>query len=211
VRYLPPNVPDRRATNVTWQSTAVDRPAREQLNGHRAAVLWFTGLSASGKTTLANIIDQKLLAAGVHACLLDGDNLRHGLNSNLGFSPQDRAENVRRIAECSKLFFEAGLITLVAVISPNRSDRDMVRAMFPRGCFVEIHVDTPLEVCEDRDPRGLYERARKGEIPQFTGVSAPYERPEDPEVRIDGSGEADEQTERVLTWLREQEIIPPAK
>lgn len=201
---------NKKATNVTWQATAVGREDREQLKGHRAAVLWFTGLSASGKTTLANMTDRKLLAAGIHSCLLDGDNLRHGLNGNLGFSPQDRAENVRRIAECSKLFYDAGLIVLVAVISPNESDRKMVRGKFPDGGFVEIHVDTPLEVCEERDPRGLYKRARAGEIPQFTGISAPYEKPIEPEIRIDGAGDADEQTERVLGWLREQGVIPAA-
>jgi adenylyl-sulfate kinase len=201
-------VTDRRATNVSWQVTAVDLAHRERLNGHKAAVLWFTGLSASGKTTLANLVDQQLVAAGVHACLLDGDNLRHGLNANLGFSADDRAENVRRIAECSRLFFDAGLITLVAVISPTQADRDLVRARYPAGRFVEIHVDTPLGVCEERDPRGLYRKARDGQIPEFTGVTSPYETPREPELRLDGSGDAMQQAERVLAWLRAHEIIP---
>lgn len=197
-----------KATNVTWQATAVVREDREKKHGHKGAVLWFTGFSASGKTTLANIVDQKLLELGAHAALLDGDNLRHGLNSNLGFTPEDRAENVRRIAECSKLFFEAGLIALVAVISPKQSDRDFVREKFPQGRFVEIFVDTPIEICEARDPRGLYKKARSGEIPQFTGISAPYDVPSEPEIRIDGAGDADEQAERILKWLRDHGILP---
>lgn len=199
-----------KATNVTWQATAVVREGREDNNGHKGAVLWFTGFSASGKTTLANIVDRKLIEMGAHSALLDGDNLRHGLNANLGFTPEDRAENVRRIAECSKLFFEAGLIALVAVISPKQSDRDFVREKFPQGRFVEIFVDTPIEVCEQRDPRGLYKKARSGEIPEFTGISAPYDVPSEPEIRIDGAGDADEQTQRVIQWLRDHGILPAA-
>ena len=197
-----------KATNVVWQEGRVDLETRERLNGHKAAVLWFTGLSASGKTTLANAVDAELVSKGVHACLLDGDNLRHGINGNLGFSPEDRAENVRRIAECTKLFFEAGLVVMVAVISPAQSNRDTARALVPEGRFVEIFVDTPLAVCEERDPKGLYKKARAGEIPNFTGISAPYEAPVNPEIRLDGSRELTELVRQVVGYLRDQALIP---
>jgi adenylyl-sulfate kinase len=196
------------ATNITWQDGHVDREAREQLNGHRAAVLWFTGLSASGKTTLANAVDSRLHAEGVHACLLDGDNLRHGINANLGFSTDDRAENVRRIAECTRLFFDAGLIVLVAVISPTQAERDQARARLPAGRFVEIFVDTPIELCEERDPKGLYRRARAGEIPMFTGVSSPYERPPAAELHLDGAAPIADLAAQVVDHLRAQALIP---
>ncbi len=195
--------------NVHWQTHAVNREAREALNGHRAAVMWFTGLSAAGKTTLANRVDQRLVQLGVHACLLDGDNVRHGLNANLGFSPEDREENVRRLTECAKLFFEAGLVVLIAVIAPYQRDRDRVRAMLPEGRFLETHVATPLAVCEERDPKGLYAKARRGEIKQFTGIDAPYEAPANPELLLDGSADLDGEVDKVIAHLRDAGLIPP--
>jgi adenylylsulfate kinase len=181
---------------------SVDTAMREQLNGHKGAVLWFTGLSGSGKSTLAHALDEHLHRRGVHTYVLDGDNIRSGLNSDLGFSAEERQENIRRIGEVARLFADAGLITLTAFISPYRRDRDQVRALLPEGRFIEIFVKCPLDVAEGRDPKGLYKKARAGEIPQFTGVSDPYEEPEAPEVTVDTStqaiGEALQQVERYL-------------
>jgi adenylylsulfate kinase len=173
-----------KSTNVTWQVGQVTKAEREELLGQKGATLWFTGLSASGKSTLAIETERRLHEHGYLTYILDGDNIRHGLNSNLGFSPRDRAENIRRIGEVSSLFADAGLIVLTAFISPYRADRDGVRAMHRGGNFIEVHVDCPIEVCEHRDPKGLYRRARAGEIQEFTGVSAPYEPPERPEIVI---------------------------
>ncbi|MCI1859414.1 MAG: adenylyl-sulfate kinase [Sporolactobacillus sp.] len=175
---------ETKATNITWQKTKVSHADRETLNGHRGAVLWFTGLSGSGKSSLAVAAEQALYRRGIHTYLLDGDNIRHGLNRNLGFCPEDRRENIRRIGEVAKLFADAGLIVLTAFISPYRADRDAVRRLIDPGRFIEIYVDCPIDICERRDPKGLYKRARRGEIKQFTGIDAPYEAPLHPELIV---------------------------
>ncbi len=174
---------------------------REAVLGHSSATVWFTGLSGSGKSTLAFAIEEALVERGAAAYVLDGDNVRFGLNRDLGFSPEDRTENIRRIGEVCRLFQDAGMIVLTAFISPYRADRDQVRALHPEGRFVEVFVDTPLEVCESRDVKGLYRKARAGEIPEFSGVSAPYEVPTDPEVRVDTSKPLDECVAEVLAYL----------
>jgi adenylylsulfate kinase len=193
-------------------SEAVDpkplvRAEREQIKPHRGALVWFTGLSASGKTTLARAVERKLHALGVHTYRLDGDVVRDGLNGDLGFSPEDRRENVRRIAEVGRLMVDAGLVVVVAVIAPYAKDRATTRARFGEGDFFEVWVDTPLEVCEQRDPKGLYKRARAGELENFTGISAPYEVPENPDLRAVGSGLLEEQRDRVIAMLRDAEVI----
>jgi adenylyl-sulfate kinase len=157
---------------------------RERRNGHSACVIWLTGLSASGKSTLAGELERELFAQGKQVCLLDGDDVRHGLCSDLGFSPEDRRENIRRIGEVARLFVERGLICITAFISPYRRDRDLVRRLLPEGRFIEVFVNAPLAVCEARDPKGLYARARANQIPDFTGISAPYERPLEPEIEL---------------------------
>ena len=168
---------EQRATNVTLHKHRVSSEDRCKLAGHKGAVLWFTGLSGSGKSTVANEVDYKLNGMGKRTYVLDGDNVRMGLNKNLGFSAEDRAENIRRIGEVAKLFADSGTITTTAFISPYRADRDAVRALLPEGQFIEIHVNASLETCEARDPKGLYKKARAGEIKNFTGISAPYEAP----------------------------------
>lgn len=183
------------------------RSEREQLKSHRGALVWFTGLSGSGKTTLARAVEWQLHALGVHTYRLDGDVVRDGLNVDLGFSPENRRENVRRIAEVGRLMVDAGLIVVVAVIAPYASDRAATRARFGNGDFFEVWVDTPLEICEQRDPKGLYKRARAGEIADFTGISAPYEVPDQPELRALGTGELDEQRDRVIAMLRSAGVL----
>ena len=183
----------RRAQNVHWQSAVVTREAHARQKGQSPKVLWFTGLSGSGKSTIANIVEQKLHSMGRHSFLLDGDNIRHGLNRDLDFSEAGRVENIRRVGEVAKLMADAGLIVLTAFISPFKAERDMVRALLPQDEFVEIFVDTPLDVAEDRDVKGLYAKARAGEIAEFTGISSPYEAPERPELRIDTTKETAEQ------------------
>ena len=168
-----------------WQKLGVDKTARRKLNGHMSRVLWFTGLSGSGKSTIAIAVEKELHARGIKTYVLDGDNIRHGLNGDLGFTDSDRVENIRRIGEITKLMVDAGLVVLTAFISPFRVDREKVRNLFEDGEFVEIFVDTPLEVAELRDPKGLYQKARRGEIPNFTGISSPYEPPLDPDLRIE--------------------------
>jgi bifunctional enzyme CysN/CysC len=175
----------RRAANVHWQALDVDRQARARIKGQEPRCLWFTGLSGSGKSTIANMVEKRLLASGHHTYLLDGDNVRHGLNNDLGFSDEDRVENIRRVAEVAKLMVDAGLIVLVSFISPFRSERRMARDLFAPGEFVEVFVDTPLEICEQRDVKGLYAKARAGRIPNFTGIDSPYERPEAAELVLD--------------------------
>ena len=174
----------RRADNIHWQAVEVNQQARVALKGQHARCFWFTGLSASGKSTIANLFDKRLYAAGRHTYLLDGDNVRHGLNRDLGFTEADRVENIRRIAEVARLMVDAGLIVLVSFISPFRAERRFARSLFRPGEFVEVYVDTPLEVCERRDPKGLYKKARAGALKNFTGLDSPYEPPENPEVWI---------------------------
>lgn len=199
----------RRSENVVWQDIAVKRDDREKRRGHRGAVLWFTGLSASGKSTLASAVEKRLFAEGYFSYILDGDNVRHGLNGDLGFSPDDRSENIRRVGEVAKLFAEAGALVLTAFISPYRRDRDGIREIMTRdGDFVEIHVSCPLEVCEARDPKGLYKRARAGEIPDFTGIDAPYEAPEAAELVVQTNVyDVDNCAERVISYLRDHGYI----
>ena len=192
----------RRAQNIHWQAVDVDKTVRASQKQQTPRILWFTGLSGSGKSTIANILELELQAEGRHTYLLDGDNVRHGLNRDLGFTDADRVENIRRVGEVAKLMVDAGLIVLVSFISPFRAEREMVRNMVAEGEFVEIFVDTPLEVCEARDPKGLYGRARAGEIKNFTGIDSPYEPPEDPELREDTTAlSAEEAAGRVLAYL----------
>jgi len=174
--------------NVQWQDVAVDKAARTAAMHHRPMVVWFTGLSGAGKSTLANLVEQRLHALGVHTYLLDGDNVRHGLSRDLGFSAADRVENIRRVGEVAALMVDAGLVVLAAFISPYRAERQLVRDMVAPGEFVEVFVDTPLAVAERRDTKGLYARARRGELRDFTGIDAPYETPLQPELRLDADG-----------------------
>jgi len=196
------------STNIVWHEMAVDKEARSALMGQRPAAIWFTGLSGSGKSTIANLVDRKLHALGRHTFILDGDNVRHGLNRDLGFSEADRVENIRRAAEAARLMIDAGLIVMVSFISPYRSDRDAARERFEPGEFLEVFVDTPVEECRRRDPKGLYRRADQGLISNFTGVSAPYEAPLSPEVRLTtAEASAEELADRVIVELRRRAII----
>ena len=192
----------RRASNVVWQALKVDKEARSRAMGQKPCILWFTGLSGAGKSTIADRVEQKLQSLGSHTYLLDGDNVRHGLNRDLGFTEVDRVENIRRIAEVARLMADAGLIVIVSFISPFRSEREMARGLAEEGEFVEIFVDTPVEVCEARDPKGLYAKARRGDLLNFTGIDSPYEPPENPELRIDTTNTSvDEAADRVLESL----------
>jgi adenylylsulfate kinase len=196
------------ATNVTWHDHKVSKADRAKNNGHKGALLWFTGLSGSGKSTIANTVDHLLHEMGKHTMVLDGDNIRMGLNKNLGFSPADRTENIRRIGEVGKLFVEAGVITTTAFISPYREDRDQVRALFAPGEFVEIYVKASVETCEKRDPKGLYKKARAGEIKEFTGISAPYEEPANPELVLDSDTKGiDELAQQVADYLKKNGVL----
>jgi adenylylsulfate kinase len=199
----------QKSTNVHWHEGRVSRGEREGRNGHRGAILWFTGLSGSGKSTLANAVDHRLHELGLSSYVLDGDNVRHGLNGDLGFSPEDRTENIRRIGEVAKLFTDAGTFALTAFISPYREDRDQIRATTDRpDDFVEIFVSCPLDVCEERDPKGLYVKARAGEIPEFTGISAPYEEPVTAEIVVDTAvSSLDECVDVVLNHLVERGYV----
>ena len=176
-----------KATNITWHEGHVGREEREKLLGQKGVLIWMTGLSASGKSTIAYTLEHALVQRGRLAYVLDGDNIRHGLNKNLGFSAEDRTENIRRIGEVGKLYVDAGIITITAFISPYRADRQIARETVGEGSFYEVFCDTPLEVCEERDPKGLYKKARAGEIKGFTGIDDPYEAPEKPELVIDTS------------------------
>ena len=197
-----------KADNLTWHVGEVDKDARAAAHGHRGAVLWFTGLSGSGKSTIGHRVERMLLERGAFAYVLDGDNVRHGLNSDLGFAPEDRVENIRRIGEVARLFADAGALVVSAFISPYREDRDRIRDLMPTGEFVEVFVDTPLEVCEARDPKGLYKRARAGEIRNFTGLDAPYEAPDDPEVHLKtAESTVDESAEQVIRYLEDAHVL----
>ena len=195
-------------SNIVWHHHKVTRADRASNKNQKPCLLWFTGLSGSGKSTIANALDVALHDRGYHTFLLDGDNVRHGLCKDLGFSDDDRVENIRRIGEVSKLFADAGLIVLSAFISPFTSDRRLVRNLFPAGEFIEVFMDTPLDTCEERDPKGLYQKARAGEIKHFTGITSPYEAPERPEVRLDTSAMTVEQcVESLIEYLRHRELI----
>jgi len=194
--------PLRRATNVHWQSVDIDKQSRAGLKGQKPQVLWFTGLSGAGKSTIANLVEKKLHSLGKHTYLLDGDNVRHGLNRDLGFTDADRVENIRRIAETAQLFVDAGIIVLTAFISPFKSERNLARNLLEDGEFIEIFVDTPLKVCEQRDPKGLYKKARAGELPNFTGIDSDYEAPENPEIVVTGgNASAEELAEEIVAKI----------
>ncbi|OGT20567.1 MAG: adenylyl-sulfate kinase [Gammaproteobacteria bacterium RBG_16_57_12] len=199
---------NNKSTNVVWHQATISRDKREQLNGHKSVILWFTGLSGAGKSTVAHAVEDRLYNMGCRTFVLDGDNVRHGLCSDLGFSERDRKENIRRIGEAAKLFLEAGVITLTAFISPFRQDREIVRNLVPHGEFLEIYCDTALEVCESRDVKGLYKRARAGEIANFTGISSPYEAPVDPELCLEtGKDNIEQCVEQVIAMLRSRALI----
>src|SRR5579885_2131979 len=188
--------------NVHWQAVDVDKDARSDAKGQRPCVLWLTGLSGAGKSTIANLVERQLHASGCHTYLLDGDNLRHGLNKDLGFTAADRVENIRRTAEVAKLMVDAGLVVIVALISPFAHEREMARSLVADGEFVEIFVDAPIEVAERRDPKGLYKKARRGELRNFTGIDAPYERPEAPELHLETAKlSPEEAAERIIAFL----------
>ena len=195
-------------SNVVWHQSTVSNKDRNKLLNQKPFVLWFTGLSASGKSTLANIVEQKLYKMKYNTYLLDGDNVRHGLNKDLGFNEESRVENIRRIGEVSKLFLNCGIITLTAFISPFKSDRKLVRELFDKGQFLEVFIDSSLEVCENRDPKGMYAKARKGEIKNFTGISSPYEAPLNPEIHvINNSITLDEASNQIISYLIDKEYI----
>jgi adenylylsulfate kinase len=196
------------ATNIVWHQHDVDKSRRAQAKKQKSCVLWLTGLSGSGKSTVANLLEKKLAEHGKHTYLLDGDNVRHGLCGDLTFSDKDRVENIRRIGEVSKLFVDAGIIVLTAFISPFKTERDFCRRLLADGEFVEIFVDTPIEECEKRDPKGLYQKARQGDIKDFTGIDSPYEAPENAEVTLAFSGQTAEQSaEQLFDLLKQKGIV----
>ena len=202
---------ERKGENITWHEGQVRRSDREAILCQRGVTIWLTGLSGSGKSTIAVAAERELTNRGRLAFVLDGDNIRHGLNAKLGFSPEDRAENIRRIGEVSKLFTEAGMIVFTSFISPYRSDRDAVRALMGPGDFVEIYLDASLETCEQRDVKGLYKKARAGEIPEFTGISAPYEAPESPELVLDTNRQSiEESVGKLVEYLDAKGYLTPA-
>ena len=199
---------EQKATNIYWHQGAITRADRERLNDHRGLTIWFTGLSSAGKSTLAVATEENLYERGYHTYILDGDNIRHGLNKNLGFSPEDRTENIRRISEVAKLFLDAGIINLTAFISPYRKDRQAAREISNDGSFVEVFVDCPVDVCEQRDPKGAYKKAREGIIKEFTGISAPYEAPENPEIHLRTDKiSVEECVEVIIDYLIRQRFI----
>ena len=199
---------DQKATNVIWHEHIVKQADREKLLNQKGILLWFTGLSASGKSTIANEVSYKLYKSGKLTYVLDGDNIRHGLNKNLGFSPEDREENIRRISEVSKLFVDAGVIAMTAFISPYRKDRDFARQLVGEGRFIEIFVKASVDICEERDPKGFYKKAKAGEIKEFTGISAPYEEPLKPEIVLDADTMSiEEEVKTVLDYLKKTGII----
>lgn len=197
-----------KSQNITWHDSEVTKAERQAQNGHKSVVLWFTGLSGSGKSTISVALEKALFERRIHAYRLDGDNIRHGLNNNLGFSPEDRKENIRRIGEVSKLLADAGLITLTAFISPYREDRDHVREILEDGEFIEVYAKASVEACEQRDPKQLYKKARAGEIKNFTGIDAPYEAPEHAEIVIDTeTTSVEEAVQQILEYLEDKQII----
>lgn len=194
--------------NVVWHEHKITKEMRSEQKSQTPCLIWFTGLSGSGKSTLAGALEQRLYEEGYHSYLLDGDNVRHGMNKDLGFSDKDRVENIRRIGEMSKLFVDAGMIAISAFISPFKSDRQMVRSLVEHGEFIEVHMDTPLITCEERDPKGLYKKARAGQIKNFTGIDSDYEKPEAPEVRVDSSVMSVEQSlDQLMSYLKEHKFI----
>ncbi|GIO09087.1 putative adenylyl-sulfate kinase [Brevibacillus reuszeri] len=196
------------AANIVWHPTTVTKTDRQQRTGHKSAILWFTGLSGAGKSTLANAVEYELHQRGLASYVLDGDNIRHGLNRGLGFGPDDRKENIRRIGEVAKLFVDAGVITLTAFISPYREDRELARSLVDEGEFIEVYVKCPLEECERRDVKGLYQKARNGEIIQFTGISSPYEEPVSAELVIESNEQTiEESVQRVIVYLEKRGVI----
>ncbi|MDP1665944.1 MAG: adenylyl-sulfate kinase [Methylobacter sp.] len=203
------NKPLNKSTHTVWHRATVTRQRREQKNTHKSVVLWFTGFSGSGKSTLAHAVEERLHQSGLNTFVLDGDNIRHGLCSDLGFSDQDRKENIRRISETAKLLIEAGVITLTAFISPFKAERATARSLMPQGDFIEIYCFCPLTVCEQRDVKGLYKKARLGEILDFTGISSPYEEPENPDLKIDTHQlTLEESVQQVISLLRDRNILP---
>ncbi len=198
---------EQKATNLTWHELRVSQEEREKLNGHRGTTIWFTGLSGSGKSTLANAVSRKLHERGVSTIVLDGDNVRHGLTKDLGFTPEDRVENIRRVGEMAKLFTSVGVVNLTAFISPYASDRQISRDLQPDS-FVEVYCDADLEVCESRDPKGIYKKVRAGKIKNFTGVDAPYETPENPEIRVPtGERSVEDCTVMVIEYLERRGVF----
>lgn len=197
-----------KATNITWYAATVTKSDRRVQNGHGSCVLWFTGLSGSGKSTIANAVSSELYRQGINEYVLDGDNIRHGLNRDLGFSDYDRTENIRRIGEVAKLFVDSGAVVTTAFISPFRSDRDQVRALFEKEEFIEVFVDCPIEECERRDPKQLYQKARRGEIKDFTGIDSPYEAPERPEITIRSDLlTVEDAVGQIFQYLQEKKLI----
>jgi len=197
-----------KSTNVTWHDTVITKEDREKKNNHKGIVLWLTGLSGCGKSTVATCLQEKLFNQDIQAYILDGDNIRHGLNGDLGFSPKDREENIRRIGEVAHLFAQAGMIAITSFISPYRKDRDRARKLNQDGEFIEVFVKAPLDVCEDRDPKGLYKKAREGVIKEFTGISAPYEEPENPEILLETDKlSVEESADKILDYLKAQGVI----
>ena len=198
----------QKAKNITWHEGTISKPDRERMLQQKGTVLWYTGLSGSGKSTLALALEEKLFEQG-HLCMvLDGDNIRHGLNKNLGFSPEDREENIRRIGEVAKLFADAGLIIMTAFISPYSKDRNLARMLLEKNEFIEIFVKVPLNIAEDRDPKGLYKKARAGEIKDFTGIDAPYEEPQNPELIIETDKlDLEKSVNKIIEYLEEKQLI----
>ncbi|MEB6253219.1 adenylyl-sulfate kinase [Mammaliicoccus sciuri] len=196
------------STNITWHDSEVTKAQRQERNGHKSVVIWFTGLSGSGKSTISVALEKALFEQNITSYRLDGDNIRHGLNQNLGFSPEDRKENIRRIGEVGKLMVDAGVVTMTAFISPYEEDRNTVRDILENGEFIEVYTKCSLDECESRDPKGLYKKARSGEIKEFTGINAPYEEPSNPEIIIDTENESvEESVEKIVAYLKENQYL----
>ncbi|MEB7403718.1 adenylyl-sulfate kinase [Mammaliicoccus sciuri] len=196
------------STNITWHNSEVTKAQRQERNGHKSVVIWFTGLSGSGKSTISVALEKALFEQNITSYRLDGDNIRHGLNQNLGFSPEDRKENIRRIGEVGKLMVDAGVVTMTAFISPYEEDRNTVRDILEDGEFIEVYTKCSLDECESRDPKGLYKKARSGEIKEFTGINAPYEEPSNPEIIIDTENESvEESVEKIVAYLKENQYL----